>query len=350
MKILSPNTLRVLVTRACERMGARPEDAEQVAASLVAASLCGYDSHGVYRLVQYHDWWKRGLLEPAARPVIVREAPFAAQVDGRHGFGPVVAGFATRVAIGKARGNGVAVVTVTGCTQVGRLADYAETIRDAGLIGLVTVNDCGGGQCVVPWGGMERRLATNPIAMGIPGRTGPGVLFDFATSAAAYGKVRQLLFRGETTPPGWLLDVEGTPTRDPSVLFAEPPGALLPAGGHKGYALSLAVEVLAGILSGAGFSRPGPGPNELNGMFILALDVAWFLPPDEFRSKVDELTTYVKSARPLPGGRPVQIPGEPDREEAARRSREGIPLNEKTWAKVAGVLADLGLAAESTEG
>lgn len=350
MKILSPDTLRVLVTRTCERMGARPEDAAQVAASLVAASLCGYDSHGVYRLAQYHDWWKRGLLDPAARPVIVREAPFAAQVDGRHGFGPVVAGFATRVAIGKARRNGVAIVTVTGCTQVGRLADYAETIGDAGLIGLVTVNDCGGGQCVVPWGGMERRLATNPIAMGIPGGTGPGILFDFATSAAAYGKVRQLLFRGETTPPGWLLDAEGAPTRDPSLLFAEPPGALLPAGGHKGYALSLAVEVLAGILSGAGFSRPEPGPDELNGMFILALDVAWFLPPDEFRSKVDELTAYVKSARPLPGGRPVQIPGEPDREEAARRSREGIPLNEQTWAKVAGVLSDLGLAAEFPEG
>jgi uncharacterized oxidoreductase len=350
MKILSPDTLRALVTRACERMGACPEDAAQVAASLVAASLCGYDSHGVYRLVQYHDWWKRGLLNPAARPVIVREAPFAAQVDGRHGFGPAVAGFATRIAIGKARGNGIAVVTVTGCTQVGRLADYAETIRDAGLIGLVTVNDCGGGQCVVPWGGMERRLATNPIAMGIPGGTGPGILFDFATSAAAYGKVRQLLFRGETTPPGWLLDAQGAPTCDPSLLFAEPPGALLPAGGHKGYALSLAVEVLAGILSGAGFSWPERGPDELNGMFILALDMTWFLPPEEFRSKVDELTAYVKSAKPLPGGQPVQIPGEPDREEAARRSREGIPLNEQTWARVAGVLQDLGLAAEFPEG
>jgi uncharacterized oxidoreductase len=106
------------------------------------------------------------------------------------------------------------------------------------------------------------------------------------------------------------------------------------------------VEVLSGILSGAGFSRPELGSDELNGMFILALDVAWFLPPDEFRSKVDELTAYVKSAKPLPGGRLVQIPGEPDREEAARRSREGIPLNEQTWAKVAAVLADLGLSAD----
>jgi len=143
MRIVRPDILQKLVTRACKRMGASPEDAAQVATSLVAATLCGYDSHGVYRLVQYHDWWKRGLLDPAARPILVREAPFAAQVDGRRGFGPVVARFATRIAIGKARENGVAVVTVTGCTQVGRLADYAETIQDAGLIGLVTVNDYG---------------------------------------------------------------------------------------------------------------------------------------------------------------------------------------------------------------
>jgi uncharacterized oxidoreductase len=110
------------------------------------------------------------------------------------------------------------------------------------------------------------------------------------------------------------------------------------------------VEVLSGILSGAGFSRPGPCPKEFNGLFILALDVAWFLPPDQFRAQVDELTAYVKNSKPLPGGRPVQVPGEPDRDEAARRSREGITLNEQTWAKVAEVLHDLGLPAEFPEG
>lgn len=347
MRVIRAETLRGLLIRAFERMGARPEDAAEVAASLVQSSLCGHDSHGIYRLVSYHEWWKAGRLNPGARPVLSGETAFAAKVDGCHGFGPVVAGFATRLAIEKARKSGIAVVTVTGCTQVGRLADYAEAIQDAGLIGLVMANDCGGGNCVVPWGGMEPRLSTNPIAMGIPGQTGGGILFDFATSAAAYGKVRQLMFRGESLPPGWLIDAEGTPTCDPSRLFSKPPGALLPAGGHKGYALSLAVEVLAGILSGAGFSRPGPCPEEFNGLFILALEVAWFVPTDQFRAQVDELTAHMKSSKPLPGGRPVQIPGEPDREEAARRNREGITLNESTWAKVAGVLSDLGLAADA---
>ncbi len=346
MRTLRAGDVRALVTRACERMGARPEDAERVAASLVQANLCGYDSHGVFRLAQYHEWWKKGLLEPAARPVVVAGTAFAVRVDGRHAFGQVVAEFATRVAIERAQASGIAVVTVMGCNHVGRLADYAESIQEAGLIGLVMANDSGAGQCVAPWGGMEPRLATNPIAMGIPGASGPGILFDISTSAAAQGKVRQLLMRGEKAPPGWLIDAAGAPTCDPASLFADPPGALLPAGGHKGFALSLVVEVLSGILSGAGFANPHPGPEEMNGMFILALDVAWFLPPDQFRAQVDQLTAHVKTARPLPGGEPVHIPGERSRAESTRRTHEGISLNDQTCAQLVGVLTELGLPAD----
>ncbi len=346
MRTLPANTLQALVARACQRMGARPEDAARVATSLVRANLCGYDSHGVYRLAQYHEWWRKGLLDPTAQPVVAAQTTFAAKVDGRNAFGQVVAGFATRLAIQKAPTSGIAVVTVMACNHVGRLAEYAEAIQEAGLIGLVTVNDSGAGQCVVPWGGRDPRLATNPIAMGIPGETGGGILFDFSTSAAAQGRVRQLLLRGEPAPPGWLMDSDGKETTDPACLFTEPPGALLPAGGHRGFALSLAVEVLSGILSGAGFSRPHPGPEEMNGMFILALDVAWFLPREQFREQVDRLTAYVKTARSAPGIGQVHIPGEGSRAEETRRRKEGITLNEQNWAKVAGVLRDLGLAEE----
>ncbi len=346
MKRIPADALRTLVARACERMGARPEDALQVANSLVQANLCGTDSHGVYRLGQYHEWWKQGLLNAAARPVVIEEILTAARVDGHHAFGQVVATFATRVAIEKARQSQMAVVTVRRSNHVGRLADYAESIQQAGMIGLVTANDCGAGQVVVPWGGMDPRLATNPLAMGIPGGSGGGILLDFATSTAASSKVRQFLLRGDPVPPGWLIDATGKETTDPACLFADPRGALVPAGGHKGYALSLAVEVLSGILSGAGFPRPDPGPEEMNGMFLLALDVSWFLPLDQFRSQVDQMTAYIKSSRALPGGGPVRIPGELEREEATRRSREGIALNDQTWAKVMGVLSDLGLSAE----
>jgi LDH2 family malate/lactate/ureidoglycolate dehydrogenase len=140
------------------------------------------------------------------------------------------------------------------------------------------------------------------------------------------------------------MDAAGRETQDPACLFTQPRGALLPAGGHRGFALGLAVEVLAGILSGTGFSHPNPAPEKGNGLFILALDVAWWLPLDQFRDKLDQLTAHVKSARPVPGGGPVYIPGERSREGAARRTREGIPLDDQTWARVVGVLEDLGLS------
>ncbi len=132
MRTLYADDLRRLVIRACQKMGACLEDAARVATSLVQANLCGYDSHGVFRLSQYHTWWKAGLLHPAAWPVVTSETAFAAKVDGRHAFGQVVAGFATQVAIEKARTSGIAVVTVMACNHVGRLADYAETIREPG--------------------------------------------------------------------------------------------------------------------------------------------------------------------------------------------------------------------------
>jgi len=343
MLTVHADALHALVTRACAAMGARREDAEQVATSLVRSNLCGYDSHGVFRIAQYHEWWKLGHLKPAARPRIDAETPCAAKVDGQYAFGQVVANFATQVAIQKARTSGVAVVTVYANNHVGRLADYVETIQQAGLIGLEAVNDSGSGQCVVPWGGMDPRLSTNPIAMGIPGGPDGGILFDFSTSAAAMGKVRQLMMRGERTPPGWLIDAAGQETRDPASLFARLPGALLPAGGPRGFALSLTVDVLSGILSGSGFPTPNPGPDEMNGMFILALDPSWFVPLDRFRAPVDEFTRYIKSSRPMPGVGPVHIPGERSRAEEARRRQEGITLNDENWKTVAGVLRELGL-------
>jgi uncharacterized oxidoreductase len=343
VKTLRAAALRTLVAEACQRMGARPDDAEHVAASLVQADLSDYASHGVFRLAQYHEWWKRGLLKPASHPMVGTERGFAVQVDGHYAFGQVVARFCTQIAIDRGRASGVAVVTAHRCNHVGRLADYAQALKEAGLIGLVAANDSGAGQAVVPWGGMDGRLSTNPIALGIPGGDGPGILFDFSTSAAAHGKVRQLLLRGEQTPEGWLIDASGAPTRHPASLFGQPPGFLLPAGGHRGFALSLMVEVLAGILSGAGCANPAPGPEEMNGVFVLALNPAWFLPPEEFRAQVDGLTAYVKTSRPMPGIGPVHIPGERSRGRAALGEREGVALPQKTCEALASVLRDLGL-------
>lgn len=331
------------VAAACQKMGAGREAAHLVATLLVRSNLAGYDSHGVFRLGQYHQWWRDGLLRPEAQPELVAQTAVAAQVDGHYAFGQVAATFATRVAVRKAREAGVALVTLRRSNHVGRLADYAEEIQTAGLVGLVAANDAGAGQVVAPWGGMDGRLSTNPIAMGIPGGEAGGILFDFSTSAASHGTIRQSLLRGELLPPGWLLDATGAPTSDPRAAFADPRGVLLTAGGQRGFALSLVVEVLAGILSGAGCTSPTPGPEELNGLFILAFDVQPFLPLDEFRRRIDAMAAHVKSARAVPGGPPVRIPGERGRGEAAARERGGVPLPDSAWEVLERVFAALGM-------
>lgn len=349
MTTVPAGALRGVVARACERMGAAARDAERVASSLVDANLCGYPSHGVFRLAQYHEWWRRGLLKPAAQPVVAEERGFVVMVDGCQAFGQVVAHFASGRAVVKARSDGIALVTARNSNHVGRLADSVETLKEAGFIGVAAANDSGAGQCVVPWGGFDGRLATNPIAVGVPGGDGGGILFDFSTSTAASGKVRQLLLNGEDAPVGWLIDASGAPTRNPASLFGEPPGFLLPAGGHRGYALSLLVEVLAGILSGAGFANPNPGPEEMNGLFLMAIDPSRFLPLETFRAHVDQLTAYVKTSRPMPGLGPVHIPGEGSREKAVRHERAGVTLDATTRERLERVLRDLGLANDPLE-
>jgi uncharacterized oxidoreductase len=343
MRTLRADALQTLTARACEQMGASLKDAEHVAASLIRANLCGYASHGVFRLAQYHAWWKQGLLRPAAQPALAAEHGFATMVDGGWAFGQVVARFAADVALRKARITGIAAVTAKNSNHVGRLADAVAPLKDAGLIGLAAANDSGAGQAVAPWGGMDGRLSTNPIAVGVPGGTGPGILFDFSTSAAAAGKVRQLLLGGKHTPDGWLIDATGASTCDPAALFREPHGFLLAAGGHRGFALSLLVEVLAGILSGAGCANPQPGPEELNGMFILALDPSWFLPLETFRAQVDQLTAYIKTSRPMPGMGPVHIPGEQSHREAVLHERVGITLDDTTCGMLTAVFQELNL-------
>ncbi|HWT77370.1 MAG TPA: Ldh family oxidoreductase, partial [Candidatus Methylomirabilis sp.] len=144
MKRIAADQLHGLIVRACLKMGAQPETADQVATSLARANLCGYDSHGIHRLVQYHEWWKAGLLDPTGHPRVTEETAFAAKVDGGQTFGPVVGAFATQMAIKKAQDSGIGIITVRRSTQVGRLADYVDAIQQAGQIGLVAVNDCGG--------------------------------------------------------------------------------------------------------------------------------------------------------------------------------------------------------------
>jgi hydroxycarboxylate dehydrogenase B len=315
------------------------EDASWIASLLVRANLRGHDSHGVIRIPHYVHALKTGDVNPTPSIKTEMETPTIARLDGDKGFGQVVARHGITLAIAKARAQGLSAVTLRRTNHVGRLADYAEMAAVQGLIGMLWVN-APTALNVAPWGGAARRLGTNPHAIGVPGQDGPAMVLDFATSVVAEGKMRVKKNRKQQAPPGWFIDAGGRPATDPEIFYGDPVGSLLTAGEHKGFGLSLAVEILGGILSGTGPAGPGPGLFA-NGTLIICLDVERFVPLADFHAQVASLFAFVKSAPLAQGATEILIPGEPEARLEAERRRDGIPIEDETWNQIERVAAEV---------
>ena len=330
------NELEKLAGNIFQSIGVPEEGASLIAEFLVRANLRGHDSHGVIRIPQYIDCWKRGEADPKAVPTIAQEGPATAMVDGHFGFGQIIAKFAMELAMEKAAASGVSAVGLFNCNHVGRLADYTEMALKRDMIGIMTVNAGGAAQRMAPWGGKSPRLATNPIAFACPTEKREPINVDFATTIVAEGKVRLRRNRKEQTPEGWILDSEGRPTTDPNKIYDAPIGSILPAGAHKGYCLSLMVELLSGVLTGAGYVTEKPGQIQ-NGGFMIVLDIARFVPPGQFRADADDMIRYLKNTPPIAGVEEVLTPGEPEKKTEADRKKNGIFVEDETWGQIAAI-------------
>jgi uncharacterized oxidoreductase len=336
-----PDQLEALATRIFAALGVPVGDAAWVARLLVRANLRGHDSHGVIRVPQYAGSIRKGDTNPRPAMQVLHETPTTAIVDGDLGLGQVVARRATEVALEKARRQGLAAVGVRRSNHIGRLADYVELAAEQGYVGLIWAN-APTAPSVVPHGGTSRRLSTNPLAVAIPGPGGGvAISVDMATSIVAEGKVRVKRNRKERLPDGWAIDPDGRPVTDSEGFYGPPRAGLLPAGGHKGTALGLIVEVLGGILSGEGAIGDRTGPVH-NGTFLVLVEVARFLPLLDFTGQVTDLVRFVKSATPAAGGE-VLVPGEPEARSEAHRRAHGVPVEAETWRQIEEIAAELGV-------
>src|SRR5581483_2123865 len=170
-----------------------------------------------------------------------------------------------------------------------------------------------------------------PLAWAIPGAGEQPIFLDFATSIVAHGKLQVAADKGERVPDGWILDKYGNPTRDPNEMFDG--GAILPFGEHKGYALGVLIELVAGGLSGAGIPLILPYRWE-QGTVLTAVNVAAFQPLAEFKQTVAAFVERLKAIPPAEGFQEILLPGELEWRTRARRLEEGIPLPEKTWERI----------------
>lgn len=316
--------------------GVPADEADVVARSLIDANLCGFDSHGIIRVVQYVDLISEGTYRPGAPFEVLKETPALLVVDAHHGLGQVQAHRLLQRLLAKARQVGLAGGTLRRCAHIGRLGEYAEAAAAQRMAFIGTVNSHGHGRRVAPPGGTQGRISTNPLCLGAPSNGDPVVL-DIGTSVCAEGKVRVHFNKGEPVPPGWLLDAAGQPTTDPGVLYKEPRGSILPLGGaqaYKGFGIGLLLDMFAGGLSGGPCSSPTATILGYNAVLFIVLDTEHFAGAEHFLREVSGLAEFVRSCPRAEGVSEILLPGDPERKQRARRRAEGIPVDEGTWSQL----------------
>ncbi|MEJ2896187.1 Ldh family oxidoreductase [Bordetella avium] len=325
-----------------------PQDiAFDVAEHLVESDRVGYTSHGLSILPNYARVLKEGFLQADGRLQLLTDNGGFLAYDGNNGFGQHVGKMAVQAAIERTTQQGSCVLTLRRSHHLGRMGYYGEMAASAGFILLAFTNVINRAPTVAPFGGARACLTTNPLCFAGPLPGGrPPLVVDIATSSIAVNKARVLATNGEQAPPGSLIDAEGNPTTDPNALFTNPPGALLPFGGHKGYAMGVVAELLAGVLSGGGTIQP-ENPRQgvaTNNMFAVLLD-----PQVDFNAswrshEVAAFIDYLHDCPPQPGVDGVQYPGE---YEAANRARNGdaISFAPAIWHKLAELGQELGVSA-----
>jgi len=349
MNTYTPEQLHAIGSAIFRHLGAPESDVKIVMDHLVEASLMGHESHGITRIGQYSEHIERGLLQPGKQIQIVREQGGAVTVDGQMNFGQVCAHRMCEIAIEKARAHGIAIVVNQRGHHMGRIGAWTCKVADAGMFAMAFVASPKPGHWVVPWGGREGRLSTNPISWAAPAEGRP-IFADLSTSAIAEGQIYAAREAGKPLPENCVLDGAGRPTTDAAAFYGEgrerihPSGAILPFGGrfgHRGYALSLLVMLLGNALTGEELVSE---LRYINDMTLIVVDPEAFGGAQAFRGNVQEIVEYMKSAAPAVEGEEVLVPGEPEYRRLDERLKTGIPLPDKTWNELQELAERLGLA------
>ena len=344
MTNVTRDSLQAFMVEGFRVLGLSDADARIFADALIFSELRFHPGHGqgVKRLRRYHERISQGLVDPAAPWEIVKESPALALVDAHNGIGTVAAARAMELAIAKAKVCGIGQVVVRNSTHYGSSAVHACQAAEAGCIGISFTN---AGPEMAPWGAREGAVGTNPWGIAAPTDQGFPAVMDIALTTAGKGMMQWLAREGKAMPLDWALTVDGHETDDPNAAMA---GALLGIGTYKGYGLAFMTDVLTGVIGGGGFGlTPYADPAKLDVSHTLtAIDIAWFQPLETFKARMGEFARMVKSRALRPGFDEVLLPGEQEARRAARKSRDGVPLDDEVLADLRALARDIGIDRE----
>jgi L-2-hydroxycarboxylate dehydrogenase (NAD+) len=325
-------------------VGLPTADAARVAELMTEADLTWADAHGIFRLPQYVRRIRAGGFNTKPDITVTKTAAATALVDGDNGMGHLVVSRAADTAIALAREAGVAWVGVRRSNHAGTAGLYAAMPVEHGMIGLYSA--VANANHMAVWGGSELLLGTNPLGIAVPSAEGPVVL-DMATTIVSYGTVKKYALAGRDMPEGWLIDREtGGALTDPR---RSAQGLLLPIGGYKGSGLAIMLGLLAGVLNGAAFGRDVVDFNADDasatntGHFMVALDVARFMPLATFMAETDRHLRDLSQSQRMPGVDDIRLPGDRRRECRAERLRDGVPLPAALLGQLDALARDLGV-------
>jgi amino acid adenylation domain-containing protein len=349
MRRFTPDSLRALSHEILGQAGLATEGVRILTEVQLESSLRGQMTHNIGDIPRYAARLHSGVLNARPRIRIDDDSPVSARVDGDNAPGQWVASLAMGRAMELARERGVGMVAVRRSNHFGAAGHYAWQAAGAGLIGLCFSN---GPVILAPTGGTEPLFGNNPLAIGIPrGETHPLVL-DIAMSVATRGKIGLTVAEGRPLEPGWILDRLGMPSTSLEDLAA---GLATPIGGHKGYGLAFAIEVLAGALTGAGYcadhrgaAAARHGGSDIGHLFI-ALDPDVFMPRDRFRARVDDIVQQTKTSTRIDGVEEIFVPGEMEMKARAYNLEHGVPLPASAVRRLRDYRQRLGIASDLVE-
>ena len=312
-------------------LGCSEKTSRIITEHLIDSNLCGMESHGVMRVMQYAERMQTGTMHVNVEPEVGVSDTGATIVDGKMGNGIPAMALAYETAVEMARESGMSALSVINTGHTGRHGAFADKAAEEGFL---TINTGGGNHrvhgMVAPYGGTKGMLPTNPWCIGIPGGDRGPVVMDFATGKIAGGWLYAARSAGGLVPENCIVDKDGNPTRDPEDYFNG--GAILPMGQHKGYALSLMAELI-------GEAMLGPSSPECN-WFLLAIDTRKFRHPGALQKAAEEVLSDLRNCPPAPGFERVEIPGEREREQR-KKSNGVISVPEATWQQVLALSEDL---------
>ena len=343
-----PDTLHTYVVETCQALGSEEREATLVADQLIGANLAGHDSHGVGMVPAYVMIATAGKLHVNQHPDIVVDAGSLVVLDGKAGFGQVNGYETMELGIERARAHGAAITGLRNSSHIGRIGHWAEQCAAASMASIHFVNVIGHPPLVAAYGGADAAFSTNPFCAAVPGPDGkPAALLDMATSIIAQGKARVAHNKGVKVPDGAVLDAEGRLSDDPGVMFADPRGALVAFGDHKGSGLAIMCELLGAALLGGETAQP-EHPRDgrvINNMLSIIIDPGATGDVERFADEVAKYSAHITGSRLREGAESVLMPGMP--EDMARAARaEGFEVDATTLKELRGSALRAGVPEE----